>query len=286
MKKLISKNPIQRFKQGKQIVKFEDGGYTSNPNQEVTIGPLNIHTSRFKYFKSGLIPGIIRGLNDVFGPGESKKQQKWLDRIDPIISPFTPNLARGIYLGKAIYGGTKDAINKFFPNSSNIIEEGQQVLENISQNSPTISKQKTSPRTIIDGRGIWLNGYNHGEVRNIKETQEWLNANGFNAGSVDGKWGDKTERAYQAYINSGGGLSKTEPIKPLDPSKLAGNLQQLVDKIYLKSSIGNDNDDTMHIYNRKHKQGGIIKAQFGWANRFKNDYNKYKNQASNLTENF
>lgn len=189
MNKLISKNPVQRFKEGKKIEKFQGGGeFLKNVWERgfsrPTRGALNI-INPIRFYKNVQKYGISNPIRDVkkaWEYGVSKPARGAL------------NIANPFWTYRQL---TLPSIPRDYSFES---EQSKKQLENYFNNL----KQKSAPsKRQTNVNNVWLNGYKHDEVKDVRAMQNEL----INLGllkdrfGADGKWGKNTEAAYQTYLN-------------------------------------------------------------------------------------
>lgn len=277
MNKLVSKNPIQRFKQGKKIVRAQYGFKTRDDgvivNSAGTPVGKSIRGSSYEYEK--MFPKdklILPGLYQEYGPENSFSLYSPNNMTSDgyyiqIMSGRQPSIQNGTYYE------TKDASGK-------VIERGRYFggkkhplpLGNISKSyevsnskpkQTAIAKQSTPPPSIPINN-VWLKGYKHNEVNDVKAMQNeliklgLLKGNLKNGTGADGKWGKNTEAAYQKYLSL-----KNIPVyeKPETPSVAA--------------MAGIYSEENKPLYQRiRFKQGGQLISRRNPIERFKNKINK------------
>lgn len=220
MNKLISKNPVQRFKEGKKIVKAQWGTYMGVPNQ------MSDYMYRMNWPSDTPLPGGM-----------------YLDNSNGAIYNTSPRvisspkvIQNGTYYetkkGNALidsgryYGGKKVsmpiALGSYYEkkdSNGNIIERGryvgskQQTFQNNqeTQNSKkieTTSKQNIpnskNKRPLTTNNRIISKYSNRKSELGGKSVKDWQNIlkKYYAPGTYknDGIWGDNTEEAYRKYL--------------------------------------------------------------------------------------
>ena len=175
MNKLVSKNLIQRFKEGRKIVKAQYGNdtkkwgtYAGIPDQASDL------EYQKKYSKDIAIgPGMFKD------PNTGNIYSTRLDNEDNYIKISNANQPKikEISLPSGLGQFVKD--------------------QKDSKNDPP-SKKRIS---LVNNR--WVHGIKkRDEITDVRATQQMLKDAGFDIGKfgVDGKWGRDTEAAYKAYL--------------------------------------------------------------------------------------
>lgn len=171
MNKLVSKNPIQRFKEGKQIQRYYAGGisYSRNSNgtwQQYRNGQYNTITPE----------KIVKQKNGTY---VAKINGKWYhDNGDMVqFNNAKPTQGTGWWYG------------------NNKLEEEPVLLSDLEKNktNPKIKFKTGAPKKT---RSVLPKG-----VTDVMATQKMLMDNGWNGGTygADGKWGKETQAAWDAY---------------------------------------------------------------------------------------
>ena len=233
MNKLVSKNPIQRFKQGKKIQKFGGGdrfqqvGYTYFPGLRSTDSEYvfydkdtgNLLTSDVPNITS--VEGTVNRGNNYSRYGYSWNSEEYKPKkssnINLNLDPNRVAKKHAYDKGQVTYTQDKNGIWYAKWNKSDLPNQGYyRVAEgstgydrfgnhNILRGGQWV-KIKESPRSI-SVNNIWLKGYKHDEVKDVRAMQNeliklgLLKGNLKNGTGADGKWGDNTEAAYQTYLN-------------------------------------------------------------------------------------
>ena len=203
MNKLVSKNPIQRFKQGKKIEKFQLG----------------------KNFKR--VGTANNGLSGIyFNPDDSKLYKGTLTGYDYIGDSYKYT---NYGTGKTGVINASEYIKKPLTGKTNIdVNEELKVLNEInSKSNSTKSGIKTEYKKKLTPRSRWSYGYNRSnEISDIRATQQMLKDAGYLSSDkynvVDGKWGKDTENAYKKYL-----LNKEKPIITPTQEKIQQVLPQI-----------------------------------------------------------
>ena len=180
MNKLVSKNPVQRFKQGKKIEKFQGGGSTSNGK---------------KYIGGGT--KIVNWIGNLFN--NSQNQQRIGMNGKPIVD-YTSQ--QNSFKTPELKGSKEAYLNR-------LQQQGFTAKETPVKTKKAISAPKNNP-PIASG---FIKGYqNTDDIQNvinqyggIKGFQQFLINNKFLSGDrskkegADGWWGDNTQKAYEAW---------------------------------------------------------------------------------------
>lgn len=182
MNKLVSKNSVQRFKQGRKIVKAEDG-WTLIRGRAVQT-PISFHDRKkltHRYILAGKQYGSFDGGKTYYGLSEGGR---------PLSYKANNQLLAAIERGKSKSTVGARGINK----SKNTV----------STTAPRFLSRYSDRMSEIGG------------VNNIKAWQEKLK-DYYDAGTYnpDSVWGDNTEKAYRKYLadnNINLGLVKLEPV--------------------------------------------------------------------------
>ena len=180
MNKLVSKNPVQRFKQGKKIQKMEKGtanGKSSNEKFSNWLNSVGPKIFSLKPTGGGLLGWINKQINGTTNNQQNIQQQNTYK---------TPELK-----------GSKEAyLNR-------LKQQGftAKPTKPIVKTTPVVKKQSVVPRSG------WSYGYDRSnEISDIKAVQDMLRNGGFYAKGAnsrsDGAWGKDTELAYQNYLKS------------------------------------------------------------------------------------
>ena len=215
MNKLVSKSPIQRFKQGRKIIKAQRGNqfiyytgrdginyeawrsgddwyYRQKGGTGMTRIPYNYTTTTGQRFYNSTPRGAIANTYDVVN-NMSKTSKATPIRTKTVIFPeevdpnYTHNFLEALRAGyRPNRDGTQKAPNNVAPVSS------------------------TEKNTSIPVNNRWVNGVQkRDEITDVRATQQMLKDAGFDIGKygVDGKWGRDTENAYKKYL-----LNKEKPV--------------------------------------------------------------------------
>lgn len=258
MNKLVSKNLIQRFKQGRKIVKALKGTqfgqnvqvvyYTGRDGKDYQAF-YNPQAKKWMYANRGqknyqFMPegytthdgynfngdfAIVSNQKNKQGVQKSfiNKQQKNLNKTTqkknisnsgPLFGWKWENNYEGSIEPRNLQQTTNkladvspivyydNNVNKFYQQDSNP-NSGISARE-VVQPTPmpgytsTIAKQ-SNPSSSISINNVWLKGYKHNEVNDVKAMQNKLIKLGLlkDRFGADGKWGDNTEAAYQKYLS-------------------------------------------------------------------------------------
>lgn len=234
MTKLVSRNPVQRFKEGRKIIKADEGTRferaakafgseiqtNKNGNRYYTLKNRN-------YFENGEIWDIntnkkIGTVNDYakeYSPTQSKNQSNvnkvginTARRHDYGRNDVTYEFDKQAKKWKARYNQGKDTNWYYVAEGStgydrfgnhNVYKNGQWV----SINSQPEDKRNVGVASGTTGdnktNNVWLNGYNRSnDIKDVRAMQQQLINEGYDIGKwgVDGKWGEDTEKAYRAKL--------------------------------------------------------------------------------------
>ena len=239
MNKLISKNPVQRFKQGRKIEKFYGGGFsrkssgrTSNEQAAYIFKKI---FSPEKWFSIKPTGGGLLG---------------WINRTPTVDTVTKQNT---VSTPKDYSFMTKGTLA---PESEQSKKEREDYFNKQKQKYNFVSTP-SKKQTNIPVNNIWLKGYKHDEVKDVKAMQNELIRLGLlnDKFGADGKWGDNTETAYQKYLNL-----KNIPVyeKPETPSVAA--------------MAGIYSEENKPLYQRiRFKQGGQLPSR-NIVERFKRNF--------------
>ena len=264
MNKLVSKNPVQRFKQGKKIVKALKGTqfgqnvqvvyYTGRDGKDYQAF-YNPQVKKWMYANRGqknyqFMPegytthdgynfngdfAIVNNQKNNQGVQKTfiNKQQKNLNKISqkknisnsgPLFGwKWEENNNEGnnieprnlqqttnklVNTSPIIYYDNN--VNKFYQEDTNP-NSGVSARE-VTQPTPmpgytsTMTKQ-SAPSLSMPINNVWLKGYKHDEIKDVRAMQNeliklgLLKGNLKNGTGADGKWGKNTETAYQKYLS-------------------------------------------------------------------------------------
>lgn len=192
MNKLVSKNSVQRFKQGRKIIKAEDGWrlingkatkLDMNPNVKQSSNFLNAPSLTQRYIFAGKQYGSFDGGKTYYGLSEGGR---------PLSHKANNQLLAAIERGKSKSTVGARGINKS--------------KSAVSITTPRFLSRYSDRMSEIGG------------VNNIRAWQEKLR-DYYDAGTYnpDSVWGDNTEKAYQKYLaeqnnNINLGLEKLNPV--------------------------------------------------------------------------
>lgn len=234
MNKLISRNPIQRFKEGRKIVKADGGTRferaakafgskvqtNKNGNRYYTAGNHN-------YFENGEIwdnrtgkkTGTVNAYAKEYSPTQSKDQSN-VNRVgintarrhDYGRNDVTYEFDKQAKKWKARYNQGKDTNWYYVAEGStgydrfgnhNVYKNGQWV--SINPQSKDKRNAGVTSGTTGDNKtnNVWLNGYDRSnDIKDVRAMQQQLVNEGYDIGKwgVDGKWGADTDKAYRAKL--------------------------------------------------------------------------------------
>ena len=220
MNKLISRNPIERFKQGRKIVKAQnswgkDFGTKYIPPKNNTKVPQDWYyiidrgSANTLYMDDDIIKHDFRpykpdqDLNYHHSGFVADAYNDLYDTQQRALQIATHNIKKAKSFNKRSYD------NSVIDPEHSYAAENKRHIVNIEQ-----------PKKKTPVNNIWLKGYKHDEVKDVKAMQNELIKLGLlkDKFGADGKWGDNTEKAYQTYLSL-----KNIPVyeKPETPSVAA-----------------------------------------------------------------
>lgn len=199
MNKLVSKNPIQRFKQGKKIQKFGEAGKFPLKNSSIGIKRPSLDIPKINNLP---LPSAVENYTPTFSAEDKKNYALWKAKKaaeeERAKSDYRRALENAYY---SQYSFMKGRTRQRTP-------EEQQKWENEVQRQANIQKQtKTQDNTKpkkTSVNNIWIKEFNrHPEITNVREVQKKLIELGLlnDRFGADGKWGKNTEAAYQKYLS-------------------------------------------------------------------------------------
>lgn len=202
---LISKNPIQRFEQGKKIVKAQGGVKTfrRTPGGQIIYDDNFSEPGFFSRFWSYLTSSQqsrvgMNGKSIIDTISSEKKQQQDTPATGKMVSNKSPLQDINYEIDNYISGLNAAQQGKII-DSKLVLPRSVRAGYNDYKNSQSIPKQTiTKP---INNR--WVNGIQkRDEITDVRATQQMLKDAGFDIGKygVDGKWGEYTENAYKKYL--------------------------------------------------------------------------------------
>lgn len=274
MNKLVSKNPVQRFKQGKKIVKAYGGlagialQQGDKANAKATpvdrgISQNALRTSSNKYTKLAKIGRGLRKFTKFSAPaiiggfvGDWIGNKLWNSVYnDALEEGLRQREINRLTLSNALHNNEKMRFNAYQRDKEiDGIDELNQSKKGNSQAKPINngSFKKSINKPV---NNVWLKGYKHDEVKDVKAMQKQLMELGLlkDRFGADGKWGKNTEAAYQKYLSL-----KNIPVyeKPETPSVAA--------------MAGIYSEENKPLYQRiRFKQGGQLPSR-NIVKRFKN----------------
>ena len=191
MNKLVSKNLIQRFKEGRKIQKMEWAGKinTSKTEPGTKVG---------KYTrKANRLNGPLQWYDENNNPITNRVQLQY----QGYNYSLNPN---GTYSRGKLNKITTSIDNPLLEDSMKKYEEfsaERQAKEIAKANAEYDAQMNKEKPSLINNR--WVHGIKkRDEITDVRATQQMLKDAGFNIGKfgVDGKWGRDTEAAYQKYL--------------------------------------------------------------------------------------
>ena len=213
MNKLISRNPVQRFKQGRKITKFYGGGI---PNDEYVGGGTKIVNWLGNLFK-GWSPytGVLGNTKST--SSTSKTTTKSQTTTTPKTQQNKTTTSTGTTPPYELSSDAQKVVNE---RNKRIAE-----VENQKRNSQPVVKKQPASKTEYDNflyagkMGGWNKSIGLGNIKDqesldiikqlgwegksAEEVQKLLNSNdiGGNRVVVDNKWGNQSKAALQNYYN-------------------------------------------------------------------------------------
>lgn len=191
MNKLVSRNPVQRFKQGKKLLFAKPGdkmlynGGKEVVTEEILDGQTIYRRKDGSYVYPNKLLSPIKTYNNV-NSQQQKYNPGWISNINSQIQNNISN------------------IQKF-------IQKPNQKESTIQPSDVNGNKGGNSGKRTSLTNNRWVNGIQRkNEITDVRATQQMLKDAGFDIGKygVDGRWGKDTERAYNEY------LQKNAPILP------------------------------------------------------------------------
>ena len=257
MNKLISRNPVQRFKQGRKIVKAQEGLYFRSPNDS----NVWINRNTKKAYKS-------KRWSDIDPNNHSHNFDQYFEEYDDRPTTFKSQGKIYVRQGDTYFnvdaqghpisqvsnpqfnwvrdasGNMRTLIKKVNPVIKQQIDvpidRGQAVEKDIII---TNNKNKKTPKNwkieydnfvnnLSTNQKAWLT--NQGvKYDNVKALQEFLNTKGFgNKGTqgLDGKWGSRSQDAWNKFIASIDFTPKVD----IQPEQIEKNRQAIINKVLPK----------------------------------------------------
>lgn len=183
MNKLISRSPVQRFKQGRKILFAKWGDKAEDPT------PIKVPGTNEYYFGTWTGGDIIDGTKLIRDTEQVRKKDERHPFYENYIGGPYSRISRGKSMD-AYYSIPLDRTNSYkATNSKPVIDEKQ---------LPKKSKQ-------IITNNIFIKGFQNrkGEIKDVKAMQNELIKLGLlkDRFGADGKWGKNTEAAYQKYLS-------------------------------------------------------------------------------------
>lgn len=216
MNKLVSKNPVQRFKQGKKIVKAQFGNIIQIDSendiwQDKSTGKKyqrNWRGRRWNRTPQGTSSNDFGNYFQEYSP--SVPQQRIGMNGKPIIDTVSPPQNTNNNLNTKDYipvGGVQAMRQKYLGKSNMDVakEETHNYLEGLRNKYSRPFQKNSSVKTITPVDNYYLKGFENrkdeiAKLGGVRAVQKML---GFTAGNgLDGKWGQNTEDAYQEYLKS------------------------------------------------------------------------------------
>lgn len=200
--KLVSRNPIQRFKQGKNIIKAQLGVKTPEPTAGTTIGDyMRLQTIKGLTWRNKKDGSIIQPGQEILVDGNYLKGDGTYTSMSlRAIKKVKQKDGRMIYkMPDGTWRNDKGQKLKYFssPMDNKIYNVGY--IPGIEDKLTIIGKNKTKQKSG------WSYGFDRSkEISDIQATQQMLQNAGFDIGKygADGKWGKDTEAAYLQYLKS------------------------------------------------------------------------------------
>ena len=222
MNKLVSRNPVQRFKKGKKIVKAqwglktrEDGVIVNSAGIPVGKSIMGSSYEYEKYFPEDklILPGLYqdKDTKEIFSTNSTDSNGNYNQVISgpsPIQNGtyYETKNASGKIIDRGRYFGGKKLSLPIGPKSkeSSQNNSNQKIINTSNQKTANNGAPVKAKKTItapINNR--WVNGVQRrNDITDVRATQQMLKDMGFDIGKfgVDGKWGKDTERAYNEYL--------------------------------------------------------------------------------------
>lgn len=199
MKNLVSRNPVQRFKQGRKIVKAQGGVKTSRrtPGGQIIYDNNSSEPRFFSRFWSYLT-----------SPQQSRVGMNGKPIVDTVAKQNT-------YKTPELKGSKEAYLNR-------LQQQGFTAKPTNKVDTTQTQKSQLKPQSKLQNN-IWIKGYNrHPEITDVRAMQQKLLDLGLLKGSkfgVDGKWGRDTEAAYQKYLNLKNIPVMNQPIARISPAE-------------------------------------------------------------------
>ena len=177
MNKLVSKNPVQRFKEGRKIEKFETGGFTYNGK---------------KYVGGGT--KIVNWIGNLFS--NSQNQQRVGMNGKPIVDTISQQNTNNKNSAPVAKSVQTIPSNKYAGSSVRDYSQQPKKTTDVVNKTPLV-------KTVTPVDNYYLKGFEKrkdeiAKLGGVRAVQKML---GFTAGNgLDGKWGQNTEEAYQKYL--------------------------------------------------------------------------------------
>ena len=239
MNKLVSKNPVQRFKLGNRIVKFKQAGKITyairdgrlvkhdpsvghqeyvNSNQDA----LNIY-NKTAIFNGGGVGGGSRGGSNTTAPkitNYSGTTWNFLNSKANQFGGWKTNTNGNRYFTITNDDGSKVNVfgngQMYNQNGKLIGSITKQDIINTQRKTPVRKPAVTKP-AVVANRAAAVYTLPEG-VADVMATQKMLMDNGWDGGTygADGKWGKETQAAWEAYNKNklaanAGGTTETTP---------------------------------------------------------------------------
>lgn len=286
MNKLVSKNPIQRFKEGRKIEKFETGGFTYNGKHYVGGG-----TKIVNWLKKQMMP---------FGAIPVKQQsQKTKRTVYPLYNSTTGETTyyNSLEEREAAKQNIINSKNNITINNSGVIPGVNDIDTQMRINQLPSAKLKKPLKT----QEQWNTEFQNNFINNLTQDQrQYLDSQGVNFNDVkavqkfigtndDGKWGRNSINAWNKFISTipqnfsqtreeQSMMQGTTPYveTPITPTKYTTN-NTYMDKTQFRDNIrGLGIQSNADLINWMH-QTGAEGYDFGgnqWAKQFRNDVDR------------
>lgn len=224
MNKIMSRNLVQRFKEGRKIEKFKTGGFTYNGKHYVGGGTkiINWINSQNQQKRVGMNgKPIIDNYSNVTQQDPSVKQ--------------TTSVSDYSWMKGGTRQRTPEEQKKWKAEKQrqqNLIKNDTRVSSKVSQSKPSATNKKTIPSSIFAGHKIGKTGglnysnsindadkqqlirtgqFTESDFANALATQQALNRYFANSGlgsvTEDGAWGDQSRFALQMALNKSKSLT-------------------------------------------------------------------------------
>lgn len=258
MKKLISRNPIQRFKEGKKIQFAKTGDKFLYNGEEVVEEILNGQTILRRKNGTYVYPSN-RNLTKLNGTSYRKVPTAPQTRVFTNTDRYIPipwkepqtikynSFANNQYIMDPNSRVSSTKVDQ--PNS--LIQTNQKTQSQIQDksNSQKSRKKEKNPSNIRQQKtnNIFIKGFQNrrGEIKDVRAIQKQLMELGLlkDKFGADGKWGKNTEAAYQKYLTIKN-IPEYTPFEHISPAEQMGIPT---------------NEENIPLYQRiRFKKGGLI----------------------------